>query len=75
MAAAVCRDRVKADRQLQELGVFVHGVLAGLHLLGFMYNLRRRNWGDVMAHGAATAYDMWAVTKHHRACRELHDDS
>lgn len=55
------------DRQLQELGVFVHGILVGLHLLGVAYNAKRRNWGDVMLHGVAATYDLWAVSKHLRA--------
>lgn len=56
-----------SERQLQELGVFVHGLLAGLHLLGMAYNLKRRNWVDVACHGGAAVYDIWAVSKHARA--------
>jgi hypothetical protein len=55
------------DRQVEALGVFVHGVLTGLHLLGIVYNLRKRNWFDVAAHSSAAAYDTWAVSKHLRA--------
>lgn len=58
---------MNGNRQLQELGVFVHGVLAGLHLLGLVYNARRRNWIDVAAHGFAAAYDVYAVSKHMKA--------
>lgn len=57
---------MKADRQMQELGVFVHGVLAGLHILGAVYNFRRKNWLDVAAHTGAAGYDAWAFTKHLR---------
>lgn len=57
---------MKAERQMAELGVFVHGLLAGLHLLGAAYNLRRRNWFDVTAHLSAAVYDGWAVHKHMR---------
>lgn len=46
------------------LGIFVHGVLAGLHLLGFVYNLKRKNWVDVTCHGLATGYDGYATVKH-----------
>lgn len=59
------------QRQLDELGVFVHGVLAGLHLLSLMYNLRRKNWLDVSVHSAAAAYDIYAVGKHHKRVREI----
>lgn len=59
-----------ADRQMQELGVFIHGILAGLHFIGVAYNLRRRNWFDVAAHFSAGAYDVYAVTKHVKGCKE-----
>lgn len=61
--------RVDAERQLQALGCWVHGVLAGLHLLGVAYNLKRRNWVDVTAHSLAAGYDVWATTKHVRKLR------
>lgn len=55
-----------SEHQLQSLGIFVHGVLAGLHLLGVAYNLKRKNWVDVSAHTLAAGYDIWATTKHVR---------
>ena len=58
---------MSSERQLQQLGVFVHGVLVGLHTLGIVYNLKRRNWLDVCIHGGAAIYDTWAVAKHLRA--------
>lgn len=61
---------MKSDRQLQELSIFVHGVLTGLHILGIAYNLKKRNWGDVAAHTAAAGYDLWAVNKHIGSLRE-----
>ena len=61
---------MKSERQMAELGVFVHGVLAGLHLIGIAYNLRKRNWVDVVAHTGAVAYDIWAVNKHLVQCQE-----
>lgn len=51
-------------QQMHELGVFVHGLLAGLHLIGLGYNLQRRNWFDVAMHAAALVYDAHAVTTH-----------
>jgi len=62
----------RAHLQLAELGIFVHGVLTGLHVLGIVYNWRRRNWTDVAAHSAAAAYDSWAVHKHIKQVRDLH---
>lgn len=51
-------------RQLEELAVVVHGSLATLHLLGLLYNLRRRNVLDSLVHGAAALYDINAVRAH-----------
>lgn len=58
--------QVKPDKQLAELGIFVHGVLAAFHALGAIYNLRRNNKFDVVAHTAAMIYDCHAVVKHAR---------
>ena len=54
----------KPEQQMAELGVVIHSVLMTLHLVGVAYNLRRKNWLDVVAHGLATGYDAWAITKH-----------
>lgn len=54
----------REHRQLEELSVFVHGILTGLHLLGVAYNLRKRNWVDVTAHTLAAGYDLYAVNTH-----------
>ena len=59
----------KGERELQALGIFVHGVLAGLHTLGIVYNLRKRNWIDVAAHMGAGAYDLWATGRHVKALK------
>lgn len=65
--------KLSADRQMTELGVFVHGALVGLHLLGVVYNLRRHNWVDMGAHTAAALYDTWAVHKHLRDLAPFND--
>jgi len=54
----------KAEQDLEHLATFVHGVLAGLHALGIVYNIKRRNWIDVAVHSAAMSYDMFATAKH-----------
>lgn len=59
-----------SDRQMAELAMFVHGALAGLHVLGVVYNFRRRNWWDVAAHAAAAVYDTHSVVKHAADCRD-----
>ena len=50
--------------EVHELSTFVHGALVALHILGIVYNLRRKNWFDVAAHGAAGLYSLRA-THHH----------
>ena len=55
---------VKAEQDIEYLATFVHGVLAALHALGIVYNIKRRNWFDVAAHSAAMSYDIWATAKH-----------
>lgn len=64
-------------KEVDILSVFVHGILAGLHLLGVAYNLRKRNGWDVLAHTGACAYDLWAVNKHLKGlnCNECTTDS
>lgn len=62
---------MKADYQLQTLATFVHGVLAGLHALGIVYNVKRRNWFDVTIHTAAAIYDIHSVGKHMREAERL----
>jgi len=52
--------------EVDQLAVFVHGILAGLHLLGVVYNVKRGNVFDVAAHSAAFVYDVYATTKHVR---------
>lgn len=59
-----------SERQLQELGVFVHGALCALHLLGVVYNLRRGNRFDTAIHGVAALYDGHAVLTHLDALKE-----
>lgn len=57
---------VTAEQQLSELSVFVHGVLAFGHALGFMYNWRRQNRLDCLIHAGALTYDIWALRQHLR---------
>lgn len=54
------------DKDTERLAVFVHGTLAALHLLGIVYNVRKKNWLDVAAHTAACAYDTHAALHHQR---------
>jgi len=56
--------------ELEGLSVFVHGMLASLHLLGVVYNVRRRSYLDVAAHSAAFVYDIYAAGNHLRKSNE-----
>ena len=51
-------------REVHILASAVHGSLASLHLLGVIYNLRKKNWWDVLAHSLALAYSANAVKNH-----------
>ena len=56
-------------RELEILAAVVHGGLAFGHALGLFYNVKRKNRLDAVVHGAALAYDVWAVYKHARGAR------
>lgn len=49
---------------METIAVFVHGALAALHVLGMIYNLRKGNKSDLVAHGLAATYDVYATAKH-----------
>lgn len=61
----------RADVQLAELAVFVHGALAAFHVLGIVYNAKRHNRFETIAHTAACAFDAYAVAKHIRQVQSL----
>ena len=52
--------------EVHALGCFVHGALTALHVLGAVYNYRRRNRWDLVAHIAAALYDARSVRHHYR---------
>lgn len=56
-----------ARAEVHQLAAFVHGALAALHLLGVVYNLRRHNPAQTLAHVAGVAFSVHA-TQHHRQC-------
>ena len=63
---SVMRSETGEPPELHSLACFVHGVLTALHILGAVYNCRRRNWWDVTAHLAAAGYDARSVRHHYR---------
>jgi hypothetical protein len=62
----VVRSEASEPPELHALACFVHGALTALHVLGAVYNCRRRNWWDVTAHLAAAGYDARSVRHHYR---------
>ena len=40
-----------AEKELNNLAVFVHGSLSALHTLGMIYNLKRKNYLASVIHG------------------------
>lgn len=53
--------------EIEVLAAFVHGSLAAGHLLGLVYNTRKRNKLDMAMHSLALVYDLYAVHKHLKA--------
>ena len=41
---SVVRSEISEPPELHALACFVHGALTALHVLGAVYNYRRRNW-------------------------------
>jgi hypothetical protein len=62
----VMRSETSEPPELHALACFVHGALTALHILGAVYNCRRRNCWDVTAHLAAAGYDARSVRHHYR---------
>lgn len=64
----------KSEHQMQVLGVFVHGVLVGLHALGVVYNLRRKNKPETIIHAVAAGFSLVSTAKHLRKANEHESD-
>jgi hypothetical protein len=64
--SVLVRSETREPPELHALACFVHGALTALHILGAVYNCRRRNWWDVTAHLAAAGYDARSVRHHYR---------
>lgn len=58
--------------ELHGLAVFCHGCLSSLHMIGIIYNARRKSWWDVTAHSLALAYSAKATVHHVRMCQNGH---
>jgi len=51
-------------KEIHILGIFVHGALSAFHLLGVVYNVRRRNYWDIAIHAAGIAYSARSTLHH-----------
>lgn len=49
---------------MHELAIFVHSVLASFHILGSLYNYKRKNYKEAGLHLAVAGYDIYAVHHH-----------
>lgn len=56
--------------EMETLAAFVHGALAFGHVLGFIYNIRRRNRFDAFMHLCGVIYDGFALDRHRERVRE-----
>ena len=54
----------ESRQEVHSLACFVHGALTALHLLGMIYNGKRKNWWDVGMHGLGAAYSVKATLHH-----------
>ena len=59
----------KNNKEIHSLAGFCHGALASLHLIGVVYNLKRKHWYNVAIHGYALAFSLNATAHHAKICR------
>lgn len=57
------------SHDMHTTGAFIHGCLVMLHLIGVLYNAKRRNKADVVVHTLALAYSVRSMLHHTYACR------
>ena len=60
------QERSETSTELESYASFVHGFLAAFHVLGAVYNAKKKNWWQVGVHVVVTGYDIWAFRKHYR---------
>ena len=58
-------------KELEGLAMFVHGALGSLHLLGAVFNLRRKNWKDATIHTVVLTYDAHSAWKHYQRIKDV----
>ena len=60
---------MSSSKETHALASFVHGALAAGHLLGCVYNLRKRNWYNLAVHAYAMGFSINATVHHSKECR------
>ena len=61
--------RPPSSKDTHQMAIFVHGALAALHLLGTVYNLKRRHRWQTVAHVAGVAFSAHSAVYHIRESR------
>ena len=52
--------------EMEEVAMFTHGLLFGIHCLGVFYNIRKKNYIDVTIHAAVAGYDLISAIGHYK---------
>ena len=55
---------------LELLATAVHGSLGTLHILGAIYNIRKKNYPHAIVHAIGAIYDLSSIYKHYKGMRE-----
>ena len=63
-------EEMNGNREIHILSAFCHGMMSNLHILGFLYNLRKKNWGDCAIHAVALIYSAKSVHGHIKDAKE-----
>ena len=59
------------DAEVQTFAAFVHGALFGLHALGAVYNVKRKNWSAALIHTLVGTWDIMASFKHYENSKDI----
>ncbi len=57
-------EKIIDRHELENVSIFVHGVLFAFHTLGAFYNLKRGKYRDVAIHTLVSLYDLSCVVNH-----------
>ena len=61
------------ESQLESIAKFTHGALFAGHLLGIVYNLKKRRYASVALHTAVATYDLVSALRHSKKENYLSD--